>query len=109
MAPVMVAVESVIGSSLTVSRWSRRLAERIEERGGHDRERACDAQAPTSGCAPVSTPTPSRPRAIPTTRRPVARSLWASQIARIATKSGTVAFAIAATPSRCASGPRRSA
>ncbi len=47
--------------------------------------RACPtiAQASTSGCAPVSTPTPTSPRAIPTIRRPVARSLRASQIARM--------------------------
>ncbi len=46
----------------------------------------------------MSTPTPTIPSTIPTIRRPVARSLWASQIARTATKSGTLALAIAATP-----------
>src|SRR5919106_1303906 len=56
------------------------------------------AHASTSGWAPVSTPTPTSPSTIPTIRIPVARSLCASQIARTATNSGTVALAIAATP-----------
>ncbi len=56
------------------------------------------AQASTSGWAPASTATPTSPSTIPTIRRPVARSLWANQIASSATQIGTVALAIAATP-----------